>query len=71
MSTVAALLSYKPPYCLQRGCPHVSLAWLSYWFEVIRGSVSRCGTVAHAEKNKFDGRIAKCPPFAARMEFPS
>ena len=49
---------------------HIILADLSRWSEVIQGCGSRCGTLAHPERNEFDGRIAKRPPFAARMEFP-
>ena len=50
---------------------HIILAHLSRWSEVIRRWASCYGTLAHAERNRFDGRIAKRPPFAAHMELPS
>ena len=46
------------------------LVHLSRLTEVVRGYANRCGTLAHAERNRFDGRIAKRPPFAAHVEFP-
>ena len=44
---------------------------LSRCSEVLWARAICRGMLAHSERNKFDGRIAKCPPFAARMEFPS
>jgi hypothetical protein len=71
MHTLAPSCSHR----LRRlfGCDslHIILAHLSRWSEVIRRGASRYGTLAHAEGNMFDGRIAKRPPFAAHMEFPS
>lgn len=71
MDTLAPSCSHR----LRRsfGCDslHIILADVSRGSEVICTYASRCGTLAHAERNKFDGRIAKRPPFAARMEFPS
>lgn len=71
MRALAALCSYSLPRWLQHDSLHIILTHRSRLSEVIRGYVSRCGTVVHAEKNKFEGRIAKRPPFAARTEFPS
>jgi hypothetical protein len=71
MDTLAPSCSHRLPRWFGCGSLHIILAHLSRWFEVIGGCATRCGTLAHAETNKFDGRIAKRPPFAARMEFPS
>jgi hypothetical protein len=71
MDTLTPSCSYWLPRWLEFHSLHIILAHLSRWSEVIRPCASRYGTLAHAERNKFDGRIAKRPPFAAHMEFPS
>jgi hypothetical protein len=71
MDTLAPSCSYRLRRWSECDSLHIILAHLSHWSEVISGRASRCGTLAHAEGNNFDGRIAKRPPFAAHMEFPS
>jgi hypothetical protein len=71
MDTLAPSCSYRLRRWLGFNSLYIILTHLPRLSDLVRGYASRCGTLVHAEKNKFDGRIAKRPPFAARMEFPS
>ena len=70
MDSLAHSFSHQPRRWPGFDPLHIILAHLSCSSEVIRGYASRYGTLAHAGRNSFDGRIAKRPPFAAHMEFP-